>query len=85
MKCPYCCGTGKCEPTLAARVRAARNDIGLTQEQVADGLKISRAQLANMEAGRTKASLPVLIALADLYGKSLDWLVGRETSGGGNG
>jgi len=77
MKCPYCSGTGKCEATLHARFRAARNDSGLTQQEIADKLSVSRAQLANLESGRTSISLPVLIEAADIFGKSLDWLSGR--------
>lgn len=78
MKCPYCSGSGKVDATFASRLRAARNDSGLTQEGVAEQLQISRTQIANMESGRTQGSLDVVLKAASLFGCSVDWLLGRD-------
>ena len=51
---------------------------GLTQKQVSDGIGISEVGLQNYENGRRKPAFDVLIALADFYNVSLDYLVGRS-------
>lgn len=77
MKCPYCQGSGECEETISARFRAARNDTGMTQEQVAPLLGISRGQLANLETGRTQPSMEVLMKSLEVFDRSADWMLGR--------
>lgn len=78
MKCPYCSGTGACEATLGARLRALRNDRNLTQEEMAKIAGITRPQLANLEANRSGPSMKALIAMADNLDVSTDWLLGRD-------
>lgn len=77
MKCPYCNGTGECEASFSARIRAARNEAGMTQIEAAQGLGIGRAQLANIEAGRSQPTVDVLANAAEKFGKTTDWLLGR--------
>lgn len=78
MECPYCKGTGECEGSFAARVRAARDNAGMTQAEAAQGLGIGRAQLANIEAGRSQPTVDVLANAAEKFGTTTDWLLGRE-------
>lgn len=80
MKCPYCNGSGVCETTFGARLRAARNDKSLTQEALAPLLGVSRAQLANLEAGRSEPSMSVFRKVSEVLKVSADWLLGKETS-----
>src|SRR5437899_2123615 len=66
---------------LAARLRQAREHAGLTQEQAADYLGISRPAIAEIEAGKRAVKSDELVRLAELYGRSLKWLVqGAETA-----
>ncbi len=80
MKCPYCNGSGTCEATFGARLRAARNDARMTQEAVAPQLGISRAQLANLEANRSEPSLKVLRSAMEVFSHSADWFLGNDNS-----
>ena len=78
LTCPYCKGTGICEPTFAARIRSLRNDKKLTQDQLARELRISRGQLANIETGRSGPSLETVMAAASLFNVSTDFLLGMK-------
>ena len=50
----------------------------LTQRQVAEGTHITEVAVQNYESGRRKPSYDILIALADYFDVSLDYLVGRS-------
>ena len=50
---------------------------GLTQKQVADGLNVAKQQYQRYEYGTVEPVASKLIALADYFGVSLDYLVGR--------
>ncbi|MGB3026913.1 helix-turn-helix domain-containing protein [Paradevosia shaoguanensis] len=77
--CPHCGGSGKVIESFGDRLLEARDEAGLTQENLARKVGVSRPQLANLETGRTDASVPVLIGLAAELDKSIDWLLtGRE-------
>ena len=54
-----------------------RKERGLRQEDIACAAKITTRQYQRYEKGETQPTLPVLIALADFYGISLDGLIGR--------
>ncbi len=65
---------------LARRLRDAREDAGLSQEQVADYLDIRRPAIAEIEAGKRAVKSDELVRLAEVYGRSLKWLIqGTET------
>ena len=78
MRCPYCKGTGKVEASFAARLRALREDKGLTQLQLSAIADVSRPQLANLEAGRSEPSIRLLTTLSTELEVSTDWLLGRS-------
>ena len=63
---------------FGARLQGARSDSGLTQEAVADHLRVSAQTVRNWEAGRTEPSRRDKERLADLYEKSLEWFYGEE-------
>nr|WP_325190939.1 helix-turn-helix transcriptional regulator [uncultured Selenomonas sp.] len=50
---------------------------GMTQKQVADDLELSVIAIQNYENLRRKPAYDILIALADYFDVSLDYLVGR--------
>ena len=62
--------------TLAKRLRAAREASGLTQQQVADHLSITRAGVAMLEAGNGSPAIPTLIAWAFWTGTTAANLIG---------
>jgi transcriptional regulator with XRE-family HTH domain len=66
------------EEELAVRLRHAREAAGLTQEDVARRLDLSRSSVAQMELGNRSVSSLELDAMARLYGRSLGELLAEE-------
>ena len=66
---------------LGEAIRAARMRKGLTQEALAELLDITPIHLKNIESSRRKPSVPLLFALLELLGFSVDALVFPEGSG----
>ena len=63
---------------LAQRLKAYRKEKGLTQMQVAVYCDITEKAYQNYELMTREPKLEILIRIADLYGVSLDYLVGRD-------
>lgn len=59
------------------RIRDLREDRDLTQTQVAKVLGMSQTGYSKYETGENDPSTQVLIALADYYHVSVDYLLGR--------
>jgi len=64
---------------LAARLRLAREQAGLSQGQVAKMLGLHRPSVSEAEAGRRKVSSDEIAELARIYAVDVAWLVGSET------
>ena len=64
--------------TFADNLVRLRREKGFSQEQLADLMDVSRQAVSKWEAGQTMPDLPKLVALADLFGTSLDALVRPE-------
>ena len=64
--------------SLNAQFKKIRLERGFTQKQVADGLNIPEKGYQRYEYGKVVPSALVLIALADFFDVSLDYLVGRS-------
>lgn len=54
-----------------------REKLGLTQEEVANRLKISRAALSHYETNRREPDYETLRKFADFYNVSIDYILGR--------
>ena len=63
---------------LSAQFKKVRLEKGLTQKQVAAALGITEQAYQRYEYGKTVPSALVLLALADYFNVSLDYLVGRS-------
>ena len=72
------CGWCFMREILAERLKACRKEKGLTQMQVAVYCDITEKAYQNYELMTREPKLEILIRIADLYGVSLDYLVGRE-------
>ena len=59
------------------RIRDLREDHDLTQKQVAAALNCSQQVYSNYELGQRDLPTAVLLALADFYGVSTDYILGR--------
>ena len=60
---------------IGQRIKIARIKKGVTQETVADLIDITPAHMSNVETGKTKVSLPTLIAIANALSVSVDTLL----------
>ena len=58
------------------RIRDLREDSDMTQQQVADYLKMKQPQYNRYEKGYRDIPSDVLIALAKLYDTSVDYILG---------
>ena len=59
------------------RIRDLREDADLTQAQVGERLGLSQRTYAYYESGQRMIPPQVLVALADFYGVSVDYLLER--------
>lgn len=62
---------------IGSRLAFLRDQRGLTQEELATSLGISRAALSHYEKNRREPDTETLGKVADLFQVSLDYLVGR--------
>ncbi|SDG35442.1 helix-turn-helix domain-containing protein [Pelagibacterium luteolum] len=61
--CPTCGGSGEIAIHIGDRIADLRKKAGLTQQDLADKLPVTRPQLANIECGRGEPSMSTLQAL----------------------
>ena len=59
------------------RIRNLREDNDMTQQQIADLLFISRRAYVNYELGERGIPTEILSKIADIFGTSVDYLIGR--------
>ncbi len=60
---------------IGKRIRTARKDLKLTQENVSEQVNLSVPHLSHIECGRTKVSLPSLIHIANVLQTTVDALL----------
>jgi len=72
--------SGTQKEAIAARVRLAREQAGLSQGQVAKLLELHRPTISEIEAGRRRVSAEELAAFAKLYDVSIAWLATGTSS-----
>jgi len=62
---------------LGDRIKLLRKEQGITQEQLADYLNVSRQSITGYENDGVEPSISVLIKIADRFNVSLDYLLER--------
>ena len=62
------------------RLRDLREDRDLKQRDIAELLKVHQTTYSGYELGRLNIPVAVLHTLADFYGVSVDYLLGRTNS-----
>lgn len=67
-------------PTRLKELRKSRK---VSQSEAGQIAGITSKQIQRYESGDSEPTLPVLIALADYFNVSLDYLVGRSDATGG--
>ena len=63
---------------LGEKLKKLRKARGLSQEQLADQLNVSRQAISKWELGESTPDTDNLIALSDYYGVSLDYLLRHQ-------
>ena len=58
-------------------IRTLRRKMGMTQEKLADVLGIDNKSVSRYESGTSEIPLPILVRIADMFGVTMDELVGR--------
>jgi len=64
---------------IATRLRAAREQSGLSQGQAAKLLKMQRPTVSEIEAGRRRVAADELVEFAHIYGVSISWLAEEKS------
>lgn len=64
---------------FSERLKIMRTEAGLTQEQLAEKLYVSRQAVSNWEQGRGYPSIDMLVQIAKLFNVSLDGLLSTGT------
>jgi transcriptional regulator with XRE-family HTH domain len=69
--------------TFGSRMKQARRDAGLTQQQVAESLNVNHSNVSQWESDKHTPQFSAVVAFCQKTGVSLDWLVlGREPNTG---
>ena len=63
---------------LGQRLRQARRYAGLTQLAAGEKIGVDPNTIARYEAGRITPSSPALFAMAQIYGRPVEWFYGEE-------
>ena len=63
---------------LATRIKELRLEKGLTQPQLAQAIGCSKGQISFWENALNEPKASHIVKLADLFGVSTDYLLGRE-------
>jgi len=63
---------------IGKQLKLIRTDRGLTQKEIANAVNITEASYQRYEYGTVSPGLDKLIALANFFDVSLDYLVGRS-------
>lgn len=61
--------------SIANNLRQLRLNSGMTQEQVAEKIGLTRQALSSYESGRTRPDIDMLVRLSEVYGTDIDGVV----------
>lgn len=66
---------------ISERIKAARKECKLTQQQVADVLGLDRSTYSYYELGHLKPSVEVIVKLSAIFNVDIEWLTGADRAG----
>ena len=66
---------------ISERIKAARKECKLTQQQVADVLGLDRSTYSYYELGHLKPSVEVIVKLSAIFNVDIEWLTGADRTG----
>lgn len=62
------------------KIKGLRQNYGITQSKLADKLNLSRSTIAMYETGASEPDFEIANKIADFFGVTLDYLLGRENT-----
>ena len=62
------------------RLKSLREQYNYTQEDIANALGLSATSIANYESGRRRPEYETLSHIADVFGVTTDYLIGRSNN-----
>lgn len=62
---------------FSARLRELRENSGLSQKRLAEILHTTNSSVCDWERGRSEPSLKAVVEIADYFGVSCDFLLGK--------
>lgn len=65
-------------PNFSSRIKLLRTERGITQEQLASMLKVSRGTIGMYESGKREPDFETSEAIADVFNVDMDFLMGRS-------
>ena len=63
---------------LGIRIKEKRKELGLTQQQLGDMVKVTKVSICCYESGTRTPNLDTLVDISDALGVSVDYLLGRD-------
>ena len=64
-----------------ARLRELREDRGIGMDEMVKALDVSLETYKSYETGATNPPFAKIVKIADIFGVSVDYLIGRDTNG----
>lgn len=66
------------QPTIKDIIKSLRIEVGLSQQGLADALRISQSAIAKWELGKTEPTASMIILLSKFFNVTADYLLGLE-------
>lgn len=63
---------------IAARIKTAREKLGLTQEEVSNLICSTPQKVSSFETGRTRIDIDTLVKLCEIYGVDVNEIIGTK-------
>lgn len=65
--------------SVGENIKNTRKKIGITQEELAEKLSVTRQAVSNWENGKTEPDITTLASIADIFGTSTDALINKNS------
>ena len=63
---------------IGLNIKERRQQLGITQEHIANVLEVNPSHISNIECGRTNPSLTALVKIANILKCSVDYFISGE-------
>lgn len=63
---------------IGIKIKERRQELGITQEYIANMLDVNPSHVSNIECGRANPSLTVLVKIANILQCSIDYFISGE-------